>query len=100
MEVAGSLNNLANVLLNRGDFAGAEACYRDSLKILKKILGNDDFAVATVAGNLGVLLSASGDLNEAETIQRDVLSIRRKQQGSQHPDLVSALNELAMVLAE
>jgi hypothetical protein len=39
--VAGSLNNLAIVLREKADYAGAEALYRETLAMRRKIFGTE-----------------------------------------------------------
>jgi len=54
--VATSLNNLALLLQDKGDSAGAEPLYRRALAIAEKVLGPDHPQTKTVRTNLQALL--------------------------------------------
>ena len=59
-DTASSLNNLAELLMARGDFAGAEPLNRRALAIAEKALGADHPATRTVSMNLARVLENLG----------------------------------------
>ena len=61
-DVAKSLNNLAIVLYEKGDFAEAEALHREALAMRRRLLGNEHPDVATSLNNLANMLHSKGDL--------------------------------------
>ncbi|MDP6180607.1 MAG: tetratricopeptide repeat protein, partial [Desulfatiglandales bacterium] len=66
--VATSLNNLALLYSNLGDYAGAEPLYKRSLAIYEKALGPDHPDVALGLNNLAFLYVADGRIGEALNI--------------------------------
>src|SRR5439155_6483904 len=75
--VAGSLNDLGNLLWIEGDYTGARPLYERALAIRTKVLGPDHPEVAMTLDNLATLLFAQGRVREAvdlglraETISR------------------------------
>lgn len=71
---AASLNNLGNVLLDRGDWAEAEARYRESLGHYRALAASD--REAALENNLGNLAANRGDFSEAEAHHARALSLR------------------------
>jgi Tfp pilus assembly protein PilF len=63
--VAGTLNNLGNVALDRGDLAAAERYYQQALAIYEKLAPNS-LQVADTLHNLGNVALDRGDLARAE----------------------------------
>src|SRR5262245_2986155 len=59
--VAHSLNNLAVILQEQGDFNGAETMFRDALKMRCKTLGEGHPEVGASQYSLGVLLYLKGE---------------------------------------
>jgi serine/threonine protein kinase/tetratricopeptide (TPR) repeat protein len=97
-DVAASLNNLANVLREKGDYAGAEPLYREALAMRRKLLGREHPEVATSLVGLANLLYNKGDYAGAEALYREALAMRRKLLGNEHPDVALSLNDLAVAL--
>ena len=97
-DLAESLNNLASLLQDRGDLAGAEPLHREALAIWRKALGDGHPRVATSLNNLAGLLKSRDDLAGAEPLYRESLSIWRKAVGDEHPDVAASLNNLASLL--
>jgi serine/threonine-protein kinase len=71
-------NNLASLLYQRQDFAGAAPIFRESMELQREALGPDHPRSATSMANLGVTLMTLGDLDGAEPLYRDALRIRRR----------------------
>jgi tetratricopeptide (TPR) repeat protein len=96
--VAGGIGNLARLLQARGDLAGAEPLYRESLEMSKRLFPGDHPYVATGLNDLASLLRARGDLAGAEALHREALEMRRRLFPGDHPDVASGLNNLAVLL--
>jgi len=98
VSVATSLNNLAILLKERGDYAGAEPLYRQSLAMRRKLLGDEHPSVAASLDNLALLLKSRGDSAGAEPLCREALAMWRKLLGNEHPDVATSLSNLASIL--
>ena len=96
--MASSLNNLAGLLDNMGNYADADPLYRNALAIYKKVLGEEHPCTATNLNNLAVLLYKKGDYEGAEPLYRRALDIREKVLGEGHPDTATSINNLAELL--
>ena len=75
MNHAVSLNNLANVLQDQGDFAGAESGYRDALLTLTKLLPEDHHYIANESSHLSTLFAAVGPLSNDAGLYRQALEL-------------------------
>src|SRR5439155_366580 len=96
--VAASLNNVARVLEETGDYAGARPLYERALAIKEKALGPDHPDVARSVGNLANLLWSSGDYPRARPLFERSLAIHEKALGPEHPDVARSLSNLANLL--
>jgi hypothetical protein len=95
--VATQLNNLAQLLRDKGDYDAAEKMQREALAIDKKLHGHEHPDVATDLNNLALLLQAKGDYDGAEPLHREALDIRQKTLDRDHPDVAQSLNSLAQL---
>ena len=76
--VAGSLNNLAELYRAQGHDAEAEPLYQRSLAIWEKALGPVHPQVATSLENYAALLRQTGRADEAEQMEARANAIRAK----------------------
>jgi CHAT domain-containing protein/tetratricopeptide (TPR) repeat protein len=93
---ATSLNNLAMLYRDMGDFAQAEPIYRQALKILRVAGGEEtrhDYAKAL--NNLAELYWTMADYARAEPLYRKALEVLRVAVGERHSDYATNLNNLA-----
>lgn len=97
-DVATSLNNLALLLLERGDYVAAETQHREALAIHRKLRGEEHPHVALSLNSWATLLYYKGDRDAAEPLFREALAMRRKLLGNEHEDVARSLNDLALVL--
>jgi tetratricopeptide (TPR) repeat protein len=85
--VAGSLNNLANIYSDLGDYQKAEPLYKRALEIREKVLGPDHPDVSDSLNNLANLYSDLGHYQRAEPLYKRALEIKEKVLGPDHPDV-------------
>jgi CHAT domain-containing protein len=98
--VAASLNNLAGLLRDQGQYGAAEPLFRRSLAIGEKSLGPDHPNVAASLGSLALLLNDQRQHAAAEALHRRSLAIQKKALGPNHPDVANSLTNLAMLLRD
>ena len=94
-DVAGALNNLAQLYGNQGRDGEAEPLLERSIAILEKTAGSDSPAMAPELNNLAALYERQGRYAEAEPLFKRALSMRESAFGSGHPDVGQSLNNLA-----
>jgi tetratricopeptide (TPR) repeat protein len=94
------LNNLANLLLAKGDYDAAEPLYRRALAIAEKAQGPEHPSTGTFLNNLAGLLQDKGDYDAAEPLFRRALGIGEKVKGPEHPYTGAILGSLANLLRE
>jgi non-specific serine/threonine protein kinase/serine/threonine-protein kinase len=99
-EVAEAANNLALLLRNTGDYAGALEEFRRARAIAETTLGRDDPAVAYILNGAGLLLRDTGDYAEARPLLEQALAIRESNPGPGSSDLTQSLANLALLLAD
>jgi tetratricopeptide (TPR) repeat protein len=97
-DTAVSLNNLAVLLKEQGDLAGARPLYERALAIWEKILGPEHSDTATSLDNLAVLLEVQGDLAGARPLLERALAIREEVLGPDHASTATSLNNLGLLL--
>ena len=93
-----SVNNLATLLSDQGDYAGAEVLHRRALAGREKALGPEHPGTLTSVNNLANLLKTQGDYAGAEVLQRRALAGREKALGPEHPNTLTSVNNLANLL--
>jgi tetratricopeptide (TPR) repeat protein len=99
-DTAAILNNLARLLRDQGDLAGARRLYERALAIHDLIRGHDHPDTAGDLDNLAAVLQDQGDFAAARPLCERALAIREKTLGRDHPDAAGNLNNLAGLLAE
>jgi tetratricopeptide (TPR) repeat protein len=96
-DTALGLNNLALLLQDQGDLAGARALHERALAIREKALGPDHPDTAESLNNLALVLQAQRDLPAARPLFERALSIYEKALGPD-PQTAISLNNLALLL--
>jgi tetratricopeptide (TPR) repeat protein len=99
-DISVGLNDLGLMQLDRGDLKAAEASFRESLDIRKKLLPPGHPALAMAANNLALALWYQGDLAGAEAIYRQDLEMDRRLYHDGSPDMAATFNNLALVLRD
>jgi tetratricopeptide (TPR) repeat protein len=95
---ASSLNNLASVLQDLGDFAGARQLFERALAIRENVFGSEHPNTASSLNNLASVLRTEGHFAKARALFERALAIYEKTHGPEHPETASSLNNLATVL--
>jgi CHAT domain-containing protein/Tfp pilus assembly protein PilF len=89
------LRNLAKLSLNRGRFSEAEPLLRDALEIERKMMGQNDPAMAPLAMDLAMVYARKGDDAKAEELFRQGIKIVESgARGTNDPALIQPLNSL------
>jgi CHAT domain-containing protein/tetratricopeptide (TPR) repeat protein len=101
-QLAGSVNNLANVLWAQGKYVDAETLYREVVAMRRRLYPSQDHLdLAVSLNNLATVLDAQGKYADAETLYREALAMKRHLYAQHdHPDLAGSLTNLATVLRE
>ncbi len=97
VNVATSLDSLAELYASQGRYSEAEPLYKRSLAIREKRLGPDHLDVATSLNNLAELYRSQGKYDEAEPLYKRSLPIYVKALGADHPDVTISLNNLTQM---
>ena len=92
------MNNLGLSMKETGDYAGAEALYRQALATYERKLGPHHPLVAKALGNLAALLQDKGDYVAAEQLSRRALAIDENALGPSDAAVAQALINLAGLL--
>jgi serine/threonine protein kinase/Tfp pilus assembly protein PilF len=99
-DAATSLNDLALVLRDEGQYTEAESLQREALEIRRNLYGHDNPDVAQSLNNLALVLRSEGKLAEAESLHREALAIQVTIYGNEHKEIATSLNNLALVLRD
>jgi tetratricopeptide (TPR) repeat protein len=83
-ELAASLNNLALLLEDQGDFVNAQKQLERALSIYEEAYGPNDQSVATCGSNLGTILRKQDDLVNALAHYQRALAINESIHGAEH----------------
>ncbi|MDA3644810.1 tetratricopeptide repeat protein [Saccharopolyspora indica] len=94
----GTRNNLAAMLLGRGDLDAAEAEFRVVLESAPSVFGAKDGKTLGIRHNMASVLQARGDLEQAEAEFRAVAELAAEALGSKDSTTLSARHSLAGVL--
>jgi eukaryotic-like serine/threonine-protein kinase len=93
--VAVNLEQLAEALDSRGEYAAAESLYRQSLSLSRRVYGERHLETAKILDNLGVVLWRKGVYLPADSAHRAAFGIRRSLLDSGHPDVLASMHNLA-----
>src|ERR1700759_4111307 len=93
--LAGAMNNLAQLYGDVGRDAEAGALYMRALAIMETAVGVDSVEIAPELNNLAALYQRQLRYAEAEPLFKRALVLSEKQLPANHPDIGRALNNLA-----
>jgi CHAT domain-containing protein/Tfp pilus assembly protein PilF len=94
-DLAGAINNLAQLYGDVGRDAEAEPMFKRALAIMEKVVGLDSVAISFELNNLAALYQRQQRYAEAEPLFKRALELSEKQLPANHPDIGRALNNLA-----
>ncbi len=97
-EVARSVNNLANLLVESGDYVAARPLYERVLAIQERELGPDHLLVGKTLNNFANLICDMGDYAGSRPLYERALRIKEKALGPEDPQLISTLIGLGILL--
>jgi len=97
-DVARSVNNLANLLVESGDYAGAKPLYERVLRIQDQKLDPNDPLIAKTLNNFANLISDMGDYTGSRPLYERALHIKEGAYGPEDPQLISTLLGLAILM--
>jgi eukaryotic-like serine/threonine-protein kinase len=97
LNVATSLNNLADVLQMKGEYERAEPLYRAALEMRRELFRQDHPELAKSINGLADLLHDKGSYDDAEPLYREALAMRLRLFGEEHLDVAESLNNLALL---
>lgn len=89
---------IGGVYLELGDYAKAEAMYREALNLAKRVYGQEHPEVATALDNVSMVLYRQGKVAGAEALEREVLAMRTRILGNDDPHVAMSLINLAAYL--
>ena len=94
-DLAGALNNLAEVYSGMGRDAESEPLYKRALAVMEKAVGLESVDIAIEINNLAALYQRQLRYAEAEPLFKRALALSERSLPANHPDLGRALNNLA-----
>ncbi|HEY1852906.1 MAG TPA: tetratricopeptide repeat protein, partial [Candidatus Binataceae bacterium] len=100
LDTAASLNNLAALLQDRGDYPASRLFLQKALAIHEEVLGPKHPETASSLHHLASAVSDQGDYAAAKSLYGRALAIRKEVLGEAHSDYTSTLNRLADTLGE
>jgi tetratricopeptide (TPR) repeat protein len=94
-----TLNNIANIALDRKHFAEAESLYQKACQAYEESGGPNDIGLATALANLGKLYRdvPAFDIRRAEAPLKRALAIREQVLGAEHPETAKSLSDLSLL---
>jgi Flp pilus assembly protein TadD len=98
--IAMDLNNLAELNLDEGNLAGAEALYQEALAMQSALLGAEHPEVARLLNNLAYVYYYQDDLATAESLLRSSIDTWRAAVGAEHPEVAGCMSTLGRWLAD
>lgn len=96
----GTMNNLAGVLCEQGNFTDARKFQEHVLKISKETHGDEHPLTVVTMNSLAMTLHYQGDLIGARSLQEKVLILNKKHSGMEHPHTLVTMDNLSAILAD
>ncbi|HEY6285805.1 MAG TPA: tetratricopeptide repeat protein [Ktedonobacteraceae bacterium] len=98
LEVAESLNELADLYRKQGTYVKGDPFAKRALAIREKMLGPNHQDVSQSLDNLARLYHKNGQYSEAEPLYKRALDIIEKDFGPEHPDRLTILSNYILLL--
>ncbi len=93
-----AITSLAMLRLARGDLAGAESLFRESLEMTQRLSPGDRLNLAIELSNLASVLNRRGNRAAAESLARESLAMRRRLFAPDSIEVAEGLSGLASIL--
>jgi CHAT domain-containing protein/tetratricopeptide (TPR) repeat protein len=97
-DVAIILDNLAALLIEKGDYAGAELYFQDARSVARNLMGETHPIVGIIENNYAMLKYRMGEYGEAEKLHREVLSTWIELFGEENLNVAASFNNLSLAL--
>ena len=95
--LAMAIDTLGALLVEVGDYDGAEKLYVEALAMRHRLLGDKHPLIAVTLANLARVRQTKGDLAGAQATFREALAMQQQTLGEVHPDVAATLNNLAFL---
>ena len=97
-DYAAAVNDLGLMYRDQGDFARSEPLLRESLAMLRRLLGEKHSELSFALENLALVQESKGDLDGAQLTLHQALAMQRELLGAVHPAVANTLNNLAFLI--
>ena len=94
-DVAGTMDHLCWILINKGDLDAADDMCLANLALRREIYGSDNFVVAVSLQRAGVVHRLEGRYDDALAAYREALAMNRRLYGDDHHELAYNALDLA-----
>jgi tetratricopeptide (TPR) repeat protein len=99
VSMATSINNIGYLRQRSGDATPDEtmAAYKKSLKIKRRILGNDSLSVGKTLNNIGSVHYLKREFDQALPAYEEALHVMKANLGDKHPDVATVMSNIGDV---
>jgi len=97
IDVARTVNNLANIHFSLGNLDDAMGLYQEALEIKRHCLGDDSDEVANTLNNIAHVMVNAGKEQEALSAYHNVVKIRQDRYGKSHVSVATTLASMGDV---
>eukprot|EP00980_Cylindrotheca_fusiformis_P003869 scaffold858_cov123-Cylindrotheca_fusiformis.AAC.45 len=99
VSMATSINNIGYLRQRSGEASAQETmtAYRKSLRIKRRILGNDSLSVGKTLNNIGSVYYLGRDFEGALKAYEEAMTIMKSNLGEEHPDIATVMSNMGDV---
>lgn len=99
VSMATSINNIGYLRQRSGEASASEtmAAYQKSLRIKRRILGNENLSVGKTLNNIGSVYYITRDFEGALSAYSEAMGIMVMNLGDQHPDIATVMSNIGDV---
>lgn len=99
VSMATSINNIGYLRQRSGEATPEEtmAAYKKSLRIKRRVLGNEDLSVGKTLNNIGSVYYLIQEFKGALSAYQEGIGIMRKNLGEHHPDIATVMSNIGDV---
>jgi tetratricopeptide (TPR) repeat protein len=87
--------SLAGLCFREGDYAKAEAVYKEALELQRRVLGEERLDTLNSMSNLARVYVSEGQYAKAEPLYTKAVELLRRVNGEDHPDTITSMKDLA-----